>query len=237
MSGLVTESDRQRQGWARSFERLRDQCAAGGLDLAQPLQVGWYNDAVEDSLQLPDFGRPESLAVVIGNTRRIWAPFLRALRSRPQLCDSENPVESYVMSVVGAAVVASERPCEAFWAHDLGPKVVAMQRLAEVAALAYLSPARLSVHPTYGPWIALRAVVVVDVLGPAGPPPAMERPCRDCEAACLPAFTAATGHGEGALWPAWLVVRDACPLGREFRYDEAQIEYHYTKDRSVLDRL
>jgi methylmalonic aciduria homocystinuria type C protein len=236
VSGLVTESDRQRQDWEHPFERLRDLCAAGGLDLARPLQAGWYNDAVEDSLHLPDFGRPESLAVIIGNTRAMWAPFLRALHARPDLRRSENPVDAYAMSVVESALAAIAHRCAVRWAHVLGAEVVAMQRLAQIAGLAYLSPAHLSVHPTYGPWISLRAVVVFDVLGPPCPPPSMERPCRECEVGCRPAFSRAVEAADRATWRDWLAVRDACPLGREFRYSDAQIEYHYTKDPSVPDR-
>lgn len=32
----------------------------------------------------------------------------------------------------------------------------------------------------------------------------------------------------------WIAVRDACPIGREHRYPEDQLRYHYTKDRSLL---
>jgi hypothetical protein len=33
---------------------------------------------------------------------------------------------------------------------------------------------------------------------------------------------------------AWIAVRDACPVGREGRYSDAQLEYHYTKARGLL---
>ena len=35
-------------------------------------------------------------------------------------------------------------------------------------------------------------------------------------------------------WRLWLAVRDACPLGREHRYDDDQLRYHYTKDVAAL---
>jgi methylmalonic aciduria homocystinuria type C protein len=44
-------------------------------------------------------------------------------------------------------------------------------------------------------------------------------------------------HATGeAGWRAWLAVRESCPVGREYRYCDAQIEYHYTKDRAILRR-
>jgi hypothetical protein len=40
-------------------------------------------------------------------------------------------------------------------------RLVAMQRLAHAIGVAHLHPgSQLCIHPTYGPWIALRAVVV-----------------------------------------------------------------------------
>jgi hypothetical protein len=35
-------------------------------------------------------------------------------------------------------------------------------------------------------------------------------------------------------WEDWLAVRDACPVGRHFRYPEGQLRYHYTRDASAL---
>jgi methylmalonic aciduria homocystinuria type C protein len=35
-------------------------------------------------------------------------------------------------------------------------------------------------------------------------------------------------------WRLWLAVRDACPVGREYRYSENQIRWHYAHDRSAL---
>ena len=33
---------------------------------------------------------------------------------------------------------------------------------------------------------------------------------------------------------AWVAIRDACPVGTASRYSEAQLRYHYTKDREAL---
>jgi methylmalonic aciduria homocystinuria type C protein len=106
-----------------------------------------------------------------------------------------------------------------------------------------LAPSHLSVHPTFGPWIALRAVAIVAVEGPPGPPPAPLNPCVDCERHCMAAYRRAVAvAGEAAAshaavsdyWTEWLAVRDACPTGRSHRYGDAQVRYHYTKDRTVL---
>jgi hypothetical protein len=35
-------------------------------------------------------------------------------------------------------------------------------------------------------------------------------------------------------WTSWVSVRDACPIGRDSRYSDEQIRYHYTKLRQLL---
>ena len=216
-------------------------CRAAGLDLIQSLCADWYNRSVEEPLRLPDFGRPHALAILIGNTRALWTPFVAALQARPALLDAEHPLDAYVVESVGKAVAScSMAPCnEVRWAHEGPPRLVAMQRLAHVAGLAYLSPAHLSIHRVYGPWIAWRAVVCVDAEGPAGPSPAPASPCDDCDVRCVAALRAAvaTGTRVPEHWRAWVAVRDACPVGVSYRYDEEQIRYHYTRDKGVLCAL
>lgn len=211
---------------------LASRCDAGGLDLAARLQVGWYNDAVEPHLRLPDFGNPRSLAVLIGNSRALWPRLLDTMRADPRLCNDPDPVEAYTMRRVRQAAVSLQVAHQIHWAHVVDPHPIAIQRLAHVVGLAYLAPSNLSVHPTYGPWIALRAVVVLDVPAPPEQPPVMTSPCDDCEHACLAAFRRAIA--EPGDWRRWLEIRDACPTGRAYRYDERQIVYHYTKDHDAL---
>ena len=234
---IVTDSTLERQGWREILARIACDCAGGGLDLTAALRVSSYNEAVADPrLCLPDFGRPASLAVVIGNTRRLWRPLLARLAEDQHLLQDPNPIETHTMRVVGAAVARLANAHEVRWSHTVGAKMVAMQRLAEDAGLAYLSPAKLSIHPRYGPWIALRAAVVVDVDGPPPSPP-MAAPCDACEFACSRRFGEVIAMPPGERnWRQWLSLRDSCPLGLEYRYSEDQIEYHYTKDAAILAR-
>jgi cyanocobalamin reductase (cyanide-eliminating) / alkylcobalamin dealkylase len=225
------------------FARLREACAASGFDLAMPLQIGWYNDCVEGSLRVDDFGSSANLAVVVGNTRALWSVWRAALQRDPALSASENPLDEYTTRALGKAVSSLGVRASVRFAHDTGPRRVAIQRAAHVAGLAYLTPTHLSVHPIYGPWIALRAVVSLALPGPRGPAPVLTQPCGGCARGCLPAFEralAATGtdaSSESSLranWTLWLAQRDACPIGREHRYSEAQIRYHYLREAEAL---
>jgi methylmalonic aciduria homocystinuria type C protein len=140
-------------------------------------------------------------------------------------------------AVDAALAPRSPRPrAEIRFAPEPPPRRVAMQRLAHVAGLAWLAPSHLCVHPRFGPWIALRAAVVIDVEGPPPQTP-IAAPC-DCATGCQPAFdralAAGTPRDQAELrerWRLWLAVRDACPVGRAHRYDDDQIRYHYAGDR------
>ena len=52
---------------------------------------------------------------------------------------------------------------------------------------------------------------------------------------CLTGFFAESSPKPGNTWLKWVAVRDAiCPC-HPWRYCEQQLEYHYTKDKSVLE--
>ncbi len=231
--------------WQSVFKDLRSRWWAAGFDLAQPFRVAWYNEAVADAYRLPDFGRPSALGILVGNTRALWPRFIEALRQKVPLVGALDPLERYAESTVRAALEPVVQRCELRFAHDAPPRRVAMQRLAQISGLAHLSPSHLSVHAIYGPWIALRAAVAIDIEGPPGSPAEPPNPCPDCEDRCLPRFREAiaaagaerVGHTAiGRHWRLWLQVRDACPVGRSHRYGDEQIRYHYTKDREILRR-
>jgi methylmalonic aciduria homocystinuria type C protein len=197
-----------------------EELARRGLDLAAELATADYNAEVDEGLRLPDFGRARARAIVVGNTRALWPEFLAS---------GKRLLDDYVMEAVRAAIGGAR--AEVRWAHDV-PATVAIQRAAAVAGLAYLAPSHLCVHPVYGPWIALRAVIVLDEDGPPRAP-AIAPPC-DCARGCGPALERALAAGEPRSteelrerWRLWLAVRDACPVGREHRYGDDQILFHY----------
>lgn len=223
-------------------EALRAGAAQAGFDLVQPLRVGWYNALVDAPLRLEDFGSSEHLAVLVGNTRALWPVFLDALRRDAALASCSDPLDQYTERRLHAVVQGIGQPAFLRFAHDTGERRVAIQRLAHVAGLAYLTETHTSVHPEYGPWVALRAVLTLPIPGPPGPAPALAHPCGGCARGCQAAFERARQtlvrmtpeENLGAHWRRWLEQRDACPLGREHRYSEEQIRYHYTKDREPI---
>ncbi|KAG5185300.1 hypothetical protein JKP88DRAFT_348285 [Tribonema minus] len=133
---------------------------------------------------------------------------------------------------------------EHFWGHETAPgRLVAIQRMAQVAGLAWLDDAtHLCLHPEHGPWVSFRAVVLVDVPGPPGPPPAMRCPAAEGDLARAAAAMSealgkmgsyATTSREAA--DAFLEARLSYSLGSASVYPPDMIEYHYHNDLGFLE--
>ena len=219
-------------------------CAAAGFDLCAATDAAAYHARAPDH-RVDDFGRPRALVIVVGNSRALWPAFAAALAD-PTLAAAADPLDAYAARSIGGAVAhalaATATRHDVYYAPEPPPRRIALQRLADVAGLAALAPSHLCVHPRFGPWIALRAAIVIDV---DGPPPAAPPPRRGCDCAtgCGPALERAVAAGppRGAdelreRWRLWLAVRDACPIGRDHRYADDQLRYHYTGDRAFLPR-
>lgn len=159
-------------------------------------------------------------AYLVGNTRALWPPFVEAMRD-PALAAEPHPLDRYTERTLehaypDARIVYAHRQYDGAF-HPF-------QQLAVDAGLAALAPTHLLIHPVYGPWFALRAVVLVDEEPPTRCTK-VAQPCR-CDGVCEAAFAKALASQDD--WRAWLAVRDSCTL-RDARYSDEQIRYHYTK--------
>jgi len=194
------------------------QLADAGFDLAHAFDThaaarepGW-----ERLAQAPRHG------IVLGNTRALWPHFVAAMRDR-ELAADPDPLERYLERTIDAVVPGAV----VYYSHRrYDGAFLPFQRLAIATGLGARAPSQLVIHPIYGPWFALRAVIAVDGTPPAARAP-IAQPCT-CTAACDRALTTALEAPEPASWRAWLAVRDACTL-RAWRYGEEQAAYHGTK--------
>ena len=223
--------------WESLFAAVARDAAAAGLDLAAAGRAGDYNRTVETPWRLPDFDREDALVIVLGHTRTLWPRFIQALGADADLRNATDPLDLWTERTVAEVAVTNIASQYALrFPHEAPPRRIAFQRLADAVGLAQLGPAMLCVDEVHGPWLGLRAALVVDVSGPAEAPRG-PRPCDGCaERPCVPALALAVAQAAGDpdnLWP-WLAVRDACPVGREHRYGPRQLGYHYTKDRAML---
>lgn len=174
------------------------------------------------------------LGLLVGNSRAVWPCFVRARASLPEA----NPFDTYVVRAIEAAfdrehvaltsdahAPAGGEPLLAhvFYSHrTYDGAFLPFQPLAVAVGLAASTDAGLVVHPIYGPWFALRAVIVLDGDPPSAPAP-IAKPCA-CTGACERALE--TALADSGNWRAWLAVRDACSL-RAWRYSDEQIRFHY----------
>jgi methylmalonic aciduria homocystinuria type C protein len=228
--------------WQETVERVAALCQPAGFDLVQPFSAHWFNAGLPQSEQLYDFGRPGALGILIGNTKALWPAFQHAVAASPALATTAHPLDSYTQRVLwhAASRVAPLASCT-YFSHTQPPLAIPIQRLAELIGFAGLSPSRLAIHPSYGPWFGLRAVLLVDLQGPEATLPEPVQPCRGCSAPCMPAFehalSVSTPISAGSIArhaAEWIAVRDACPIGRAFRYPDDQLAYHYQPDRRRL---
>lgn len=193
-----------------------------GFDVVQPFDA--LACAREPGLEvLGDPARRRGL--LVGNTRALWPRFVAA-RARDRALDRDpHPIERYTVETLDW-IAASLPDARVYYGHrEYDGAFLPFQRLAVASGLGALAPTHLVIHPIYGPWFALRAVIVcAGEPEPAKLPIARACSCTNkCGDALARAVTATTDRGA-----AWLAVRDACTAGREHRYTEEQIAYHYS---------
>ena len=204
-----------------------------GFDIVHPFKVGAYNAVVRHDYQLPHYNHKNTFGIIIGNSKYLWPFFIKELKQNLTLLTHANPLDQYVREAVLTFLDEIEISWQVFWAEVNAPKRIALQKLAKVSGLADLSPSHLNVHREFGPWIAFRAVIVFDTEASDDKAPIINL-CEPCSKPCLKPFKIAL---QKDTWENWLKVRTSCPVGKEYRYSEDQIRYHYTKDKSILRKL
>jgi methylmalonic aciduria homocystinuria type C protein len=235
--------------WRDARALLQERIEARGFEVLGAVASEAYNASLEDALaayRIPSLGAGETVALVVGNTRRLWPLFIEAYAST-EVGREQHPLDAYSrLHITRAAEAIGQELGIAHlvrFSFDPPPHTVAIQRLAALAGAAELAPIGLCVHPSYGPWLSLRAVIVLALPGPEPSAPAAPT-CSRCEAKpCLGPREKVMAMGAAEVtrerlaehWETWLAMRDACPIGRAARYSDQQIRYHYLKDRSALE--
>jgi cyanocobalamin reductase (cyanide-eliminating) / alkylcobalamin dealkylase len=229
--------------WQSITERVAMAAERAGFDIVHPFNVAHYNSTAPAAQRLDDYERPDALGLLIGNTRQLWPAFTRACTADSTLQSAAQPLDTYTVTRLTAVLAAATTArVQLVFSHVTHPQAFPIQRLAERVGLTALSPSHLAIHPLHGPWLALRAVAVVDVAGPVERPPPLANPCQSCSAPCVPALERALAASGTPLSSAgvvahahlWIAVRDACPVGRPSRYGDTQVAYHYGISRSRI---
>jgi hypothetical protein len=152
--------------------------------------------------------------LVASGGRALWDAFTRA----PEFGCEPDPLDAYTRRVVGAAAVelgptAGVQTLFAF--EQRGGAFADFVALGRLAGLGAPSRLALLIHPVYGPWLSLRAIVLTLGEWEIGTSvPLGFDPCRDCPAPCE------------AAGPEFTARRRACVVGPEHTYSEAALAHH-----------
>jgi epoxyqueuosine reductase QueG len=213
---------------------------AAGLTLRGVLAPAGYDARVPSAWRcaalLPG---ARSVWVVGSGGRALWS----AAEASGALRASPDPLDAHTERALGACVALLRSEGQAAvgaFAHQRRAGAYAdFVALGQAAGLGAPSRLGLLVHPVYGPWLSLRALLVTTLeTSPSAPGPEFDA-CRGCPAPC-----AAACHG-AAVAPAGFEIqrcaatrlrdprcasrcdaRRACVLGREHAYAEAAEAHH-----------
>ena len=168
--------------------------------------------------------------------------FARFTEGAPETADgAPNPLDRFTRRIVEAATAEVLAPLgvahAVYFPFDGAQPLIPFQRLGRAAGLGGPGPLGLQIHPTFGPWWAYRALVIVDHELPARP--AIGDGCAGCDAPCVAACPASAvaraGFSVSACHARRLTAepcrlscaaRIACVRGPAHRYTEAQLAFH-----------
>ncbi|MBC7281219.1 ferredoxin [Hoeflea sp.] len=213
--------------------------AANGLCLR-----GWVFPDAEAAPELAAGGAASAIALIGHEGGAFWRVFVAWHQTRAGAAD---PLDTWSKAVIaplalragGEAVFPSDRPWHPF------------QKWAMAAGGLKPSPLGILIDPVFGLWHGYRGAILFGE-APLGVPRGMSAddvPIHRCDA-CVgkPCLTACpvdafspdglavsrcrahlkTEAGQNGCMISGCMARDACPVGREHRYSDAQIRFHMT---------
>src|SRR5262245_1233162 len=232
------------------LDQLRSLLAPAGLNLVGATAVAAYDAVVPARWSLGQQAPDARTAVVIGNGGvAFWEAFLRHRAGKSPRTD---PLDAFTRAIVTDAVGALSadvrRMARLVVPFELRPIALSFVHLAECAGLGRTSLLGILVHPEFGPWMALRAALLLPFEVEAERPAEGFDPCPTCtERPCIAACPAGavgprgwdvpgcvthrlSGRGDGC--DAGCHARIACVLGPEHRYPPEALAFHQAYARA-----
>lgn len=211
---------------ANATSLVRRALQGTGIDLVASCGADAYDARAPQPLQSKVWLQGGRGVIVAGSAGpALWRGFLTRMRARPELWSSTHPYDEYVTSLLARADAALDGAAvryRRFEAAFRAPVRVDFVALAQLVGLGSPGPFGLLIHPTHGPWWALRGAWIVDA--EVEPPLVPNTPCAGCRAPCVGGWSHA-----GGIAQATAEVRGRCVVGQGSRYDDDQIAYHYDR--------
>lgn len=234
-----------------------------GFDIYHEFPIQSYNEKVvktSDNLQrVPEFGRKSTKSILVGNTKYLWPLFINELMSNSNKWKNEpNPLNLYTLNSINSI-------CDQYFTKNNiqfsvrftfemeKDKLISFQRLCHVSNYAFLDTnSYLCIHKEYGPWIALRAFIVLDddynsnqseqdikieSLNDILSDEEQANVMKQWNEIQNVLFKDDNNKQIKDSWKYWLKLRDSYNVGKKYRYSDDQILYHYTTDINVLKKI
>jgi epoxyqueuosine reductase len=232
---------------ASILDAIRASAIPHGLNLCAAVPVERYDSAVQPALSASRMDPAARSIVVLGNGgRSFWSAFQLHAARNPGWRERENPLDDFTRNVMEHEIAARldraglrHTVVYPFMNDGRSLDFVSLGRIAGIAGPSILG---VAVHPMFGPWIAFRAALLLDVLMDIPGDALGFDPCPGCVArSCIRTCPAgAIGFPSGWNVPkclTWRVENEAdcarrcharagCVLGPEHRYPDDEIAYH-----------
>ncbi|MEX0808624.1 MAG: ferredoxin [Dongiaceae bacterium] len=202
------------------------------------LSRGYFHPGPGDAVPALAGGEPAGTLLLLGHAGRSMWP---AFEASPEMSDgAPDPLDRWSRRLIDG--LAQRFGATALYPFG-GPPYLPFQRWARRAEPVAPSPLGIFIHPEYGLWHGYRGALAFQARWPLAPADLRPVPCESCEArpclhACpVDAFTPAgyavadcrahLDRSAGApCRDGGCLARRACPVGREFGYDDAQARFH-----------
>jgi len=213
---------------------------AAGLNRQHVFQIAGLPNEVLAPLEL---GTHDAQLILIGHAgRRLWECLGES--GTP----GQDPIDDYTVSTV-RQWFAEHLPDHRYRIVYPGSGHIGLQQLGTLAGWHHPSPFMVGIDHHWGSWFAYRCAVLTDTCFPPTIPAERNSPCINCAGQpCIAACPAgATGDSfdliacaDERLRPAsacalGCLARQACPVGTQHRYDEAQIRHSYSRSLTMLE--
>ncbi|KAJ3065968.1 hypothetical protein HDU98_010695 [Podochytrium sp. JEL0797] len=250
---------------------IRSDLHALGMDLLTPFCVDTYNSHCLTGTAgnpaplpaLPTFpNRTHTLGILVANTKHLWPIFTAHVAAhKAEVLAAKDPLDDYVRDGITRIMERQHIKYDVRFTWETDTRFVHFQRLAHHIGAAFFDPiSHLSVTDEFGPWMAFRAVIVLDMEYPEGGDDAelwdalgakrpvsapIMHPCPELEWAVAEKmkmfFQAAKEYSNRSFenHKYLIAARDAGTSegAKRHRYSKEQIQYHYTKDKQFLGDL
>ncbi len=219
-----------------SLEETVARLADAGLGLTGTLSITAYDALVPEPWRSARIAKGARGALVVGNAGRVlWERFTRS----PERALLHDPLDAYTRRVLAeSASLCDPGASIGFYADRRDGVYLPLVALAKSAGFGAPGRVGVLIHPRYGPWIGIRAVLLVsESVAQSVPEP--YSPCDGCPAPCVGAchggVVGASGVDSAACYQVRLTLpacaracdaRRACVVGPEYAYSDEQIAHH-----------